>query len=268
MFSDFARLPFVLKYMYMAKKILIANWKENPPTERQAAKLFAAAMETSKVATATTVICSPEIFLEGIAVQAKTERKKGGRAILGAQDVFWEEAGAHTSEAGPKMLKRLGVKYVIVGHSERRRETGETDAMVNKKVKAALLAGLRVVVCVGEPIEVRRQGVKAAQKFVGNQLKKGLKNVESASLLIAYEPIWAIGSGESDTPEDARLMAVFIKAEAARIAGRVKVLYGGSVNPKNVRDFVSQKEIDGALVGGASLHAGEWKRIVKKIGLS
>ena len=134
--------------------------------------------------------------------------------MLGAQDVFWEDQGAYTSEVGPAMLRSIGAKYVIVGHSERRKFAKETDAMINKKIALAVRDGLKVILCVGEPLSVREKGAEVAKKFVAQQLLKDLKGIslKPGSLYIAYEPIWAIGTGRSDKPEDAREMAVFIKS--------------------------------------------------------
>ncbi len=172
------------------------------------------------------------------------------------------------------MLKSIGVKYVIIGHSERRRWLNETDAMIHKKIKAAIGDGLVPILCVGEPLAVRKKGVKAAEAFVKNQLRKDLakinilKNakVPGSKLIIAYEPIWAIGTGRYDDPEDAQRMARFVKnflRETYR--GNFRFLYGGSVNRKNVADYVQLKEIDGALVGGASLRAGEFKTMIELV---
>ena len=179
-------------------------------------------------------------------------------AKLGAQDDFWENKGAHTGEVSPAMLKNSGVKYVIIGHSERR-WLGETDEMINKKMKATLKAGLKPILCVGEHLETRKKGLAAAKNFVKTQLKNDLKGVP-VGMIIAYEPIWAIGSGKPDKPEETVEMARFIKS----IAGsKAKVLYGGSVTSKNAKSFLQYNEIDGALVGGASLKAEEFNKIVE-----
>jgi triosephosphate isomerase (TIM) len=254
------------------KKIFVANWKENPRTEREAAQLFAATRAAARrAARVTVVVCPPFIYLEKIA------RDGQAKIAVGAQDVSWMEKGAHTGEVGPKMLKRLGVRYVIVGHSERR-ATGETDATINKKIKSALRDGLRVILCIGESASVRRMGIAAAKQFVKSQLQKDLKSISAPRpsplaprLLIAYEPIWAIGTGTNDTLDDARTMAVFIKKIASPLLAprpsplAPRILYGGSVNSKNIGDYVQCKEIDGALVGGASLKKDEIKKMIMKI---
>jgi triosephosphate isomerase len=247
-------------------KLLIANWKENPGTEKEALALLRAVLKIKTKKDIQTVICPPFIYLEKCAGIAAAARGKD-RPALGAQDVFWEDKGPYTGEVGPAMLKALGVQYVIIGHSERRQWLGETDAMINRKIRAALGAGLHIVLCVGESGEVRKKGVAAAQKFVKSQLDKDFKGISRATagdkLIIAYEPIWAIGAGRPASPEDAVLMARFIKKSLVsklRIAG-LRVLYGGSVNSGNIADFVQYREVDGALVGGASLSAGEWKKM-------
>jgi triosephosphate isomerase len=170
------------------------------------------------------------------------------------------------------MLKNLGAEYVIIGHSERRRLLNETDAMINKKVLAALKAGLKVILCVGEPSRLKgskRQATRKAKNYVRNQLQEDLKGItksyklKAKSLIIAYEPVWAIGAVVSDTPEDASEMIKFIKKtlKAKRYKLKAKVLYGGSVDGKNIKNFIQLKEIDGVLVGRASLKTAEVKKI-------
>ena len=263
-------------------KILVANWKMHPLTQREALAL-AKASDAKGV-----VICPPYTYVSSV-------RRHVSRAKVGAQDVFWEEKGAYTGEVSPLMLKKIGVSYVILGHSERRRYQGETDEMINKKVKAALFAGLKVILCVGEPLAVRKKGFAAAKKYVASQLRKDLsmhypdahgsglrlkrRSSLFANIIIAYEPIWAIGSGKPETPEGASAMAVFIKKLLAtyyppespsatqRRAGSLlttpRVLYGGSVSSGNLKRFITSNHIDGALVGGASIKPEEFKRIIK-----
>jgi triosephosphate isomerase len=281
------------------RKLFAANWKENPRTEAQALRLFkeiVATMRTAasgrSLAAVEIVICPPFIFLEKIAEEYKKMGRLMGKfakknLLLGAQDAFWEERGAYTGEVGPKMIFSLGARYVIIGHSERRRYLKETDEVINKKIALALQDGLRVILCVGESAEIRKKGIEAAREFVKNQLKKDLKGVggwklKAESLVVAYEPIWAIGSGKNDDPRDAAAMAAFIKKETAGIINKaftgkagavgkkniaakqkIRVLYGGSVNGKNAKDYVQCKEIDGALVGGASLKAAEFHKIMQ-----
>ena len=254
-------------------KIIVANWKMNPPTEAEAKKLAKASNVRG------VVICPPFPYISSFKFQVS-------RFKLGAQDVFWGNSGAYTGEVSALMLKNLGVEYVIIGHSERRKWLNETDEMINKKVLAALGAGLKAILCVGEPFSVRKRGLAAAKRFVKNQLKKDLRNVSSfkfhvSGLIIAYEPIWAIGTGRADSPEETAEMAKFIKdvlgamfhvsrfPEAVRQladrygAGKFRVLYGGSVNSQNAEMFLDKKEIDGALVGGASIKPKEFGKIIK-----
>jgi triosephosphate isomerase len=245
-------------------KLIAANWKENPRTEKEALALFKEIARAKRGKGVTVALCAPYIYLEEMFRSYKKMGIRNGVA-LGVQDVFWEEQGAFTSEIGPGMIKSLGARYVIIGHSERRRYLKETDAMINKKIALAASDGLKIILCVGEPLAVREKGASAAKRYVEAQLVKGLKGIKikSTDLFVAYEPIWAIGTGRSDSPADAREMAMFIKKFLK--TGRklkIKVLYGGSVNSKNAADYVQLKEIDGALVGGASLKAGEFKKII------
>lgn len=251
-------------------KLLVANWKMNCPAAdwKAAVKKLAAA----KPRGAEIVICPPFVCLEKIAVLLKKTGVK-----LGAQDVFWENNGAYTGEISAEMLLSSGAEYAIIGHSERRRFLGETDEMINKKVLAALKAGLKVILCVGEGLPIRRRGKKAVEKFVKSQLEKNLSDVKrqmsnvgcrTSDIIIAYEPVWAIGTGTPDTPADAVEMAKFIKKwlmVECRMSD-VKVLYGGSVNGKNAGDFINRPEIDGALVGGASLKPPEFMKIAAAAG--
>ena len=214
------------------------------------------------------IIAPPFIFIEEIAKILK-------QAKLGSQDVFWENPpagkGAFTGEVSVMELKNLGVEYVIVGHSERRKYLNETDKIINKKVLTVLGVGLKIILCVGENLKIRQRGKKAVEKFIENQLKKDLKEVRNSlfkiynPLIIAYEPVWAIGAGHSDTPKDAAEIIKFIKKTlmANGYALIPKVLYGGSVNGKDIKDFVRSDEIDGYLVGGASLKSSEVNNIIE-----
>jgi triosephosphate isomerase len=252
------------------RKLLVANWKENPSLESKAIALFTG-IARAKRQTTSVVVCPPFVYLEKIAGQfRKMSAAAKKNFALGAQDTFWEEKGAFTGAVGPKMLRSLGTRYVIVGHSERRRYFKETDATINKKIKLALRDGLNVILCAGESQAIRKKGIAAAEKFVKNQLKKDLNGIVSGDInkdkiIIAYEPIWAIGTGKNDTPADAVKMAQFVKKTIATSVGikDIKVLYGGSANSKNIADFVQYKEIGGALVGGASLKTEEFGKMIK-----
>jgi triosephosphate isomerase len=247
-------------------KLIAANWKENPSTETEALKLFKT-ISKAKCKNADIVICPPFIYLEEISKAFKGMSKKDHLAI-GAQDVFYEDEGAFTSEVGPAMIRSLGAKYVILGHSEVRKWNNETDAIINKKIKLALQDGLKIILCVGEPLPIREKGIGATKKFIHQQLTKDLKGVEikNGNLFIAYEPIWAIGTGKSDMPKDAQEMASFIKSFLKEKQGiRPKFLYGGSVNSKNVASYIQLKDVDGALVGGASLKSEEFIKLINSI---
>ncbi len=203
------------------------------------------------------VICPPFPFLASVEKALK-------HAALGAQDVFWKRHGAYTGEVSAPLLKKLGASYVIVGHSERRMHLHETDEEVNRKTLTALVHGLMPIVCVGEPKAVRKRGIQAAKKYVGSQIKKGLRHVHGP-VIVAYEPIWAIGTGVPDKPEQSAEMITFIRktVHAVSRVAPVACLYGGSVNPKNAHGFLSKKEIDGALVGGASLNGKSFQAILR-----
>ena len=243
-------------------KLLIANWKSNPADVKSAIKL-AKAIDGKNV-----VIVPPAPFLESVGEVIK-------KSLLGAQNVFWAD-GPYTGEISAADLKIMKVKYVIIGHSERRKNLMETDEMINLKVKATLKAGLKAVLCVGEPLKVRRAGIASAKKFIKKQLAADLKSLQTknyklkTNLIVAYEPIWAISTakgGKPDTPEDAVIMIKFIK-EVLYSKFHIlnpRVLYGGSVNAKNAKGFLGQKDIDGALVGGASLKPIEFNKIKRAI---
>ncbi len=252
------------------KKIIAANWKENPGTAKEAEALFSAVMRAAaSVPSVRVVVCPPSVFIGSVGNLMRTQAGRiSANFALGAQDVFWEDEGAFTGGVGPKILRGLGVRYAIIGHSERRRFFGETDEMVERKARAAREGGIVPIVCVGEPHEVRRKGIAAAKRFLAVQLRKGLKGIadpdrrgKGKELIVAYEPVWAIGSGNNDRPADAAVIAAFIKT----MVPGAKVLYGGSVNEGNVREYTQSDEIDGALVGGASLKADAFKKIIHTI---
>lgn len=211
------------------------------------------------------VVCPPFTALRSISTMIETDRLS---IILGAQNMHWEEEGAFTGEISPLMLKDLNVRYVIIGHSERREYFGETDEMVNKKVRSALSHGLFPIMCVGETLEERDQGRTEAK--VDGQVRGGLAGVsaeELSKVVIAYEPIWAIGTGRSSTAQDANDVIKHIRATIGalytpELAQRVRIQYGGSVKPENIALFMRESDIDGALVGGASLDAESFAQIV------
>ena len=224
------------------KPLIIANWKCNPTNLIEAKKLF------NKVRSLDVVICPPFVYLNTRYKIQDTKYK------LGAQNCHYEQSGTYTGEISPKMLEDLGLKYVIIGHSERRIHFKETDEMINKKLKAALKAGLKPILCIGE-----KKG-ENAKKIISGQLKKDLKGISKKDLskiIIAYEPVWAIGTGDFCKPEKAKEAMDFIKRGLKN-----KLLYGGSVNSKIAGKYI-KIGFDGLLVGGASLDTKEFIKIVK-----
>ena len=203
------------------------------------------------------------------ALQAVGDTIRGSGIKLGAQNLFWQPEGAFTGEISPGMLVAVGVEYCIIGHSERRQYFGETDAAVNKKVKAAKAHDLGVIVCVGETKQQREDG--KTEEVIHTQVVQGLDGLDVESpdrLVIAYEPVWAIGTGLNATGEDANAVIDFIRNILTDLFGSstaeaVRILYGGSVKPETIKEFMSQPQIDGALVGGASLDASSFAQIVK-----
>ncbi len=202
------------------------------------------------------------------ALRAVAEAVKGSRLAVAAQDVHWDKEGAHTGDVSPAMLVEAGCTHVIIGHSERRQDHGETDENVNRKLKAVLAAGLTPIVCVGETL-AEREAVKTDEvlqrQFQGGFA--GLTPQEFSRIMIAYEPVWAIGTGRTATPEMAAeshrcLRGLVRQKYGEELAGRLRILYGGSVKPDNIVGLMAQEEIDGALVGGASLKADSFSAIV------
>jgi len=214
-------------------------------------------------------VCPPFTALAGV-----SEVLKESGINVGAQDVFWEEKGAFTGEISPPMLADLGCRYVIIGHSERRQYFGETDSAVNRKTRAALRWDLVPIVCVGETLSEREGG--AALRVVERQLRGGLEGLlphQAAGLVIAYEPVWAIGTGVNASPRDAQEMIAFIRRTVGemyggRAAESVRILYGGSVSPANAASILAEPDIDGALVGGASLDLASFLTIVDAAAVS
>lgn len=243
--------------------LIVGNWKMNPQSIAVAKTLFYDVQKSvARVRGVDVGIAPPSIYLAELRPFAK-----GKRLRLAAQDMFWEQKGAYTGETSPAMLKSVGVKYVIVGHSERR-ASGETDEEVNKKVIAALKAGLDIIVCVGEK---KRDTNGNYLEHVEKQVRAALAGVAKSKLahvVIAYEPIWAIGTGKNATPHDAHEMKLFIQRVLTNMYGRpvlskMRILYGGSVNEKNAESLLVEGMVDGFLIGGASLRAAEFATIIK-----
>ncbi len=248
--------------MFKIRKTLIAaNWKmyKTVGEAKNFIKEFLPLTDTVK--DTEIVVCPPFTCLPLL-----SEELRESRINLGAQDVFWAGQGAYTGEISPVMLLDLNCRYVIVGHSERRQLIGEDNSLINLKLKAASEAGLVPIFCVGETLAQRQQN--QARQVVQEQLEQGLLNILPQELVVAYEPVWAIGTGVNASPDDAREMARFIREYLAIIKDRkwaenVRILYGGSVKPDNIAQFAAQPDVDGALVGGASLVAGDFIRIVR-----
>jgi triosephosphate isomerase len=246
----------------MRKPIVAGNWKMNK-TPAEAADLARAMLaELSAVPGVDRVLCPPFVALAAVA-----EVIKGSPLGLGAQNIYWKDAGAFTGEVSPVMLKGW-CQYVIIGHSERRQFFGETDETVNKKIFAALRTSLVPIVCVGESLAEREKN--ETEKVIGEQLTVGfrsLTDLQFSHMIVAYEPVWAIGTGRTATPELAAETHRFIRATIAKMfsleaGAATRILYGGSVKPDNIKGLMAQPEIDGALVGGASLKPDSFAAIV------
>jgi triosephosphate isomerase len=239
------------------KPLIIANWKMNPVSLEEAKSLFSALGEPTSgwnKRSVEVVICPPFAWL----AEGRQQATEGG-FTLGAQDVFYEDKGAFTGEISPEMLKSSNVDYVIIGHSERRKNFGETDEIVNKKIKKALEAGLKIIFCIGETEEERKAGKK--NEVLQRQIQEGLKDViDIKDVNVAYEPVWAIGTGNNCEVEETKETIEFIKKFVLK---DTRVLYGGSVKSENSGNYVKDAGADGLLVGGASLDAEEFVKIVK-----
>ena len=251
----------------MRRPVIAANWKMNK-THLEAMHFVESLrnrLEAPDYERVEVVVCPPFTALR--TVQTALDGA-GMDVLLGAQNVYWAESGAYTGEISPSMLVKLGVSHVILGHSERRELFAETDDGVNKKIKAAFDHGLLPIMCVGETLAEREAGGTEAK--VEGQVRAGLAGIpraQLASLVIAYEPIWAIGTGRNAYPDDAQatiaLIRATVRAMAGDVADEVRILYGGSVKAANVAGFMAQPDIDGALVGGASLDPEEFASIVR-----
>ena len=246
------------------KKLIAANWKmyKNP---EQTEEFFSAFLpQVFEHTRDEIVVCPPYVDL-----QAALKAVEGSQIAIGAQDCYWKDEGAFTGEISPAMLVAIGCTHVIIGHSERRQFCGETDDTVNFKLKATLEHGLTPIVCVGEVLEEREAGL--TEDVLRRQCLRAfhaLSAKKAAKLVIAYEPVWAIGTGKTATPQMASDAHVLIRGEAAKafgdeFAAQLRILYGGSVKPENAKALMSEEEIDGALVGGASLDPKSFAAIVK-----
>ncbi len=247
----------------MSRKLVAANWKMNL-TQPEADALVAELIQGCEQSSVPVVLGVPHPFLSP--VHHLIDNKQGFH--LAAQNLHQEHKGAYTGEVSAPMLKSLGVEYVIIGHSERRQQFSESDAMLSRKVEIALEYGLKPIFCVGETAEQREQGETEA--VVTDQLKAGLFHLQPELLrevVLAYEPIWAIGTGKTATPEDANAVHQTLRQTLAehfseQLAEDTTILYGGSVKPANAKDLFAQEHIDGGLVGGASLKAESFLEII------
>jgi triosephosphate isomerase (TIM) len=247
----------------MRTPVVAGNWKMNPPAREEAVQLALAVADAAETVDGiTAVVCPPTIWLTAVK-QAVSDR----RLSVGAQTMHWEEGGAFTGETSPLMLAGIA-SFVILGHSERRQYDGETDEGVGRKVASAVAHGLRPIAAIGERAEERRAGTTAA--VIDRQLRAaiaGLDRLTGSGLVVAYEPVWAIGTGDAATPEDAQEVAAQIRAilRAAdpRAADEIPIQYGGSVTAGNAAELFAQPDIDGALVGGASLKPDVFAAILR-----
>jgi len=249
----------------MRRPLIAGNWKMNM-THFEAMKFIQnLGYEFKNKNDCEVCVCPPFITLQSVKNIVDTDRIE---LKLGAQNMHWKDSGAYTGEISPLMLKTLDVEYVIIGHSERREYFADTDETVNKKIISAFKHGLKPVMCVGEKIEIRES--KNAEEFVIGQLVKCLEGIEEkfiSSLTIAYEPIWAIGTGRTATSVDANEMCAAIRKKISELysissSEIVRILYGGSVKASNIKELMSMPDIDGALVGGASIELQEFIEII------
>jgi triosephosphate isomerase len=249
----------------MRGKIIAGNWKMNKDVEESVNLVKELLQRLGRVADGIEVVLCPP-FTSLVVVG---QLLKGSALKLGAQNMYCEDQGAFTGEISPRMLRSAGCDYVILGHSERRTYFKESDSLVNRKLKKALDHGLRPIVCVGETLDERERGL--TEVVVGRQVKGAFENITEDNFLkcvIAYEPVWAIGTGKNATPQQANEVHRFIRTLIGRlynpqVSEEISIQYGGSVNPQNARDLLTQPEIDGALVGGASLKAADFVEILK-----
>jgi len=249
--------------MKMRKAIIAGNWKMNNNIAETKA-LISELKPLVKDAKCDVVICVPFTDLSTAVAQAA-----GSNIMVGAQNVHWAEKGAFTGEISAKMLTELGVEYAIIGHSERRQYFGETDATVNARTKAALSAGLLPIVCIGETLDERESG--KTNEVVIRQITEALKDIDASELdkiVVAYEPVWAIGTGRTATSRDANDTIKVIRDQIATLyckncaQNKVRIQYGGSMNPANAAELMAMPEIDGGLIGGASLKAADFSKVV------
>ena len=259
-------LILIKKGYTMSRKVLIAgNWKMNGLLKESSELAKEIASNVKRMNTkAEVLVCPPYTLLQTV-----KKALRGSKVLLGAQNCHTEEKGAHTGDISPMMLKDLGCSYVILGHSERRHDHHETNALVCQKAEAALKAGLKVIICVGETLEEREKG--EALDVCARQIKASVPSISTASnTVIAYEPVWAIGTGKTATPQDAEEVHAHIRKILAQklsksVASKMRILYGGSMKPANAEELLKMEDIDGGLIGGASLKAADFTAIIEKV---
>jgi triosephosphate isomerase len=248
----------------MRKPFIAGNWKMFTNTSAAADLAAAIVRGVGAEEQVLVAVCPPFPYLVRVA-----EILAGSRVALGAQNMYPEKEGAHTGEVSPTMLADVGCRYVVLGHSERRHQLGESDAFVNRKVRLALATGLQVIMCIGETLEERE--ANRTQEVLDRQLVNGLANLQSQdipALVLAYEPVWAIGTGRNASPDQAQETHALIRKRISQMFGEetaqaLPIQYGGSVKPENARALISQPDVDGALVGGASLKSESFLAIVR-----
>lgn len=250
----------------MRKPFIAGNWKMNMNSASAAALASGLKTELGDIEPVDIAVCPPFVYLQSVAATLSASN-----IALGSQNVYFEEKGAFTGEISCAMLKDVSCTYAIIGHSERRHVMGETDAMINKKISAAIRGGLLPIFCVGELLEERENNT--TNEVVTNQIKKGLEGIcpESVQVVtVAYEPVWAIGTGLTATPDQAQEVHAMIRGLLAelynnKIAQSMRIQYGGSAKPDNTAELMAQPDVDGLLVGGASLKVEDFSAMVKTI---
>jgi triosephosphate isomerase len=249
----------------MRKPFVAGNWKMNTDSHTSVSLAEAVASGSSDIAQDVHIaVIPPFVYIPAVVKAVST-----AHIAVGAQDIYYEQKGAFTGEISPSMLKDIGCTYALCGHSERRHVIGETDELINKKVSAAISGGLLPILCVGELIEERK--ASRTEEVVTRQIKNGLQGLSAAkvsAVTIAYEPVWAIGTGLTATPQQAQEVHALIRKligemYSSQLAEEIRILYGGSVKPGNTAELMAQQDIDGLLVGGASLNADDFVTIIQ-----
>ena len=246
----------------MRKNIIIANWKMYKTREEALDFIYSVGQAVPSKDLVESVVCAPAIMLRDLV------KRQGDNVRIGAENMYYEEEGAFTGEISPKMLTSTNVEFVILGHSERRMIFKEDDALINKKVLSALEHGLKPILCCGETLAEMEEG--KVEEVLTRQLKAGLESVKKedlAKIVIGYEPVWAIGTGKSATAEIAQSRCKFCRDVIAELYGaeaqKIRIVYGGSVKPENIADFLKQEDVDGGLIGSASLNPQKYLEMVK-----